>query len=92
MGTIRDSLIQYFAARRALWATFYEQALALDHFVDLLEREEAEFISIDLSMRWAMAPKLVERATWGRRLRSPEQGHVVSAPSLVAHMDLTLHG
>lgn len=68
MGAIRDSLIQYVAVRRALGTTFYEPALALDHFVDLLELEGAEFITIDLAMRWAMASKLVERATWGRRL------------------------
>lgn len=68
MGALRDSLIQYVAVRRALGATFYEPALALDHFVDLLECEGAEFITTDLSMRWAMASKLVERATWGRRL------------------------
>jgi site-specific recombinase XerD len=34
----------------------------------LLEREGAEFITIDLALRWAMESKLVERATWGRRL------------------------
>ncbi len=68
MSAIRDSLIQYVAVRRAFGTAFYEPALALDHFVDLLEREGAEFITIDLAMRWAMAPKLVERATWGRRL------------------------
>lgn len=68
MGAIRDSLVQYVAARRALGTTFYEPALALNHFVDLLELEGAEFITTDLAMRWAMAPKLVERATWGRRL------------------------
>lgn len=68
MSAIRDSLIQYVAVRRALGTTFYEPALALDHFVDLLELEGAEFITIDLAMRWAMTPKLVERATWGRRL------------------------
>lgn len=68
MGTIRDALIQYVAVRRALGAKFYVPELALGHFVDLLELERAEFITIDLAMRWAMAPKLVERATWGRRL------------------------
>lgn len=68
MGAIRNSLIQYVAVRRALGTAFYEPALALDHFVDLLEREGAEFITTDLAMRWAMQPKLVERATWGRRL------------------------
>ena len=68
MGTIRDSLIQYVAVRRALGTKLYEPALALDHFVDLLEREGAEFITTDLAMRWAMEPKLAQRATWGRRL------------------------
>jgi len=68
MSTIRDSLAQYVAVRRALGTAFYEPALALNHFVDLLEREGAEFITTDLALRWAMAPMLVERATWGRRL------------------------
>lgn len=68
MTALRDSLAQYVAVRRALGASFYEPALALGHFVDLLECEGAEFITIDLALRWAMAPKLVERATWGRRL------------------------
>ena len=68
MSAIRDSLAQYVAVRRALGTKFYEPALALGHFVDLLEHEGAEFITIDLALRWAMAPKLVERATWGRRL------------------------
>uniref|UniRef100_UPI003F494030 tyrosine-type recombinase/integrase n=1 Tax=Cupriavidus yeoncheonensis TaxID=1462994 RepID=UPI003F494030 len=42
--------------------------MALGHFVDLLEHEDAEFITTDLALRWAMTPALVERATWGRRL------------------------
>ncbi|CAN7806816.1 tyrosine-type recombinase/integrase [Paraburkholderia hospita] len=68
MTTIRDSLARYVAVRRALGATFYEPALALGHFVDLLEHEGIEFITTDLALRWATTPVLVERATWGRRL------------------------
>jgi integrase len=68
MTAIRDSLAQYVAARRALGASFYEPALALGHFVDLLEHEGAEFVSTDLALRWATMPVSVERATWGRRL------------------------
>ena len=68
MSAIRDSLVQYVAVRRALGTKFHEPALALDHFVDLLEREGAEFITNDLALRWAMESKLVQRATWGRRL------------------------
>lgn len=68
MSAIRDSLAQYVAVRRALGSKFHEPALALDHFVDLLEREGAEFITTDRALRWAMEPKLAQRATWGRRL------------------------
>lgn len=68
MSAIRDALAQYVAVRRSLGATFYEPALALDHFVDLLDRVEAEYITIDLALCWAMESTLVERATWGRRL------------------------
>lgn len=68
MSTIRDSLVQYVAVCRALGTKVYEPALALDHFVDLLEREGAEFITTDLALRWAMEPKLAQSATWGRRL------------------------
>ena len=68
MSAMRDSLVQYVAVRRALGSNFREPALALDHFVDMIEGEEAEFITTDLALRWAMEPKLVQRATWGRRL------------------------
>ncbi len=45
MTAIRESLARYVTVRRALGASFYEPALALGHFVDLLEREGAEFIT-----------------------------------------------
>lgn len=38
MTAIHESLAQYVAVRRALGASFYEPALALSHFVDLLVR------------------------------------------------------
>jgi site-specific recombinase XerD len=68
MTAIRDSLAHYVAIRRALGASFYEPALALSHSVDLLDDEEAEFITTDLALRWATTPVFVEHATWGRRL------------------------
>lgn len=67
MSAIREALVQYVAVRRALGMKFYEPALALDHFVDFLEHDGAEFITTDLALRWAMEPKFVQRATWGRR-------------------------
>jgi integrase len=42
--------------------------MTLGHFVEFLEREGAEFITTQLALRWAMEPKLVQRATWARRL------------------------
>lgn len=63
MSAMRDSLVQYVAVRRALGSKFREPALSLDHFVDMIEREGGEFITTDLALRWAMEPKLVQRAT-----------------------------
>jgi integrase len=36
--------------------------------VDFLEREGAQFITIDLAIRWAREHEHVQRATWARRL------------------------
>ena len=63
-----DALVQYVALRHALGSKFREPAVTLDHFVDFLEREAAEFITTELALRWAMEPKRAQRATWGRRL------------------------
>ena len=68
MSAIRDALVQYVAARRALGTKFREPALTLDHFVDFLEREGVEFITTELALRWATEPKSVQRATSARRL------------------------
>jgi hypothetical protein len=38
MSTIRDSLVQYVAVRRALGSKFRDQAGTLSRFVDFLER------------------------------------------------------
>jgi site-specific recombinase XerD len=68
MSALRDALVQYVAVRRALGTKFREPAVTLDHFVDFLEREAAQFITTELALRWATEPKLVQRATWARRL------------------------
>ena len=68
MSGLHDALTQYVALRRALGTQLHESARALGHFVELLEREGAEFITSELALRWAMEPKLVQRATWARRL------------------------
>jgi integrase len=68
MKIIRSSLEEYLAVRRALGAGLKEPGQALEHFVSLLEREGAEFITTELALEWACEPRDAQRATWSRRL------------------------
>lgn len=68
MIALRDALVQYVALRRALGTQLQEPAMTLGHFLEFREHEGAEFITSELALRWAMEPKLVQRATWARRL------------------------
>jgi site-specific recombinase XerD len=68
MSALQDALTQYVALRRALGTQLREPAMTLSHFVEFLKSEGAEFITSELALRWAMEPKLVQRATWARRL------------------------
>jgi len=68
MTTLRSSLRQYIALRRALGTKLQEPAATLEQFLDFLEREKAGFITCELALRWAMQPQGVQRATWARRL------------------------
>ncbi len=40
----------------------------LSSIIEDFEREEAEFITTNLALRWACQPEHVQRATWARRL------------------------
>jgi hypothetical protein len=68
MSAMHEALAQYVALRRALGAQLQEPSRTLIKFLDFLEREGAEFITSEIALRWAMEPKLVQRATWARRL------------------------
>jgi len=68
MKALRRALRQYIALRRALGTKLQEPAATLERFVDFLERENTEFITSALALRWAMQPQGVQRATWARRL------------------------
>jgi integrase len=50
------------------WTQLKEPAVTLGYFLDFLERQGSPVITIELALRWAMQPKLVQRATWARRL------------------------
>lgn len=68
MTSLKERLNQYVALRLALGTRLEEPAKTLATFVDFLKREGADFIRLDLAVRWAMEPKLVQQATWARRL------------------------
>jgi len=68
MTTLKDRLKQYIALRRALGTQLEEPARTLADFVDFMKREGAAFIRSELAVRWAMKSKLVQQATWARRL------------------------
>lgn len=73
MIPLHESLADYVATRRALGATFREPAVSLSHFVDFLEAEGAEFVTVERAVRWTMGPAGVEAATWARRLCAVRQ-------------------
>jgi integrase len=68
MTALHDALVEYVALRRALGTRLREPAVSLEHFVQLLDREGAEFITTELALRWARQPAAAQRATWARRL------------------------
>jgi integrase len=68
MTALHDALAEYVALRRALGTRLREPAVSLGHFVDLLDREGAEFITTELALRWARQPAAAQPATWARRL------------------------
>lgn len=68
MSALRDALMQYVAVRRALGTKLQEPARTLGQFVDSLDSQGMEFITTELTLRWAMQPNDVQRATWARRL------------------------
>ncbi len=68
MSTMHQALAQYIAMRRALGAKLREPAVRLRQFVEFLKSQDAQFITTELALRWAMQPKDAQRATWARRL------------------------
>ena len=53
MNGLAEALGEYFALRRALGFTLREATRELPKFVAFLHREEAEFVTTELALRWA---------------------------------------
>jgi integrase len=68
MNTLRTSLQEYLALRRALGFKLHTAGSGLLSFVTFMEQAQAEFISTDLALAWAQQPSAVQPARWAQRL------------------------
>ena len=68
MNSLRQALEEYIAVRRGLGTAMRDAARELHQFVDVLEGEDAEFVTTEIALRWACASTRASPATWARRL------------------------
>jgi len=68
MSPLQDALAQYLATCRALGTEHRYPSIALRRFVEFAEDNAAEFVTINLALRWAVRPVGVKDATRARRL------------------------
>lgn len=68
MSLLHDALTEYLATLRALGTKYRWPATSLRRFVDFVEHEDAEFVTIDIAVRWAIKPRDVTDGTRARRL------------------------
>lgn len=68
MTALAAALDEYLGMCQGLGLRLRVPAGLLHQFVAFLERERAEVITRELALRWAMAPRQVQPATWAWRL------------------------
>lgn len=68
MNALQSAVSEYLTMRRALGFKLYDVGLCLQQFVRFAEAEGAEFITIDLALRWAMQAAQASAAHRARRL------------------------
>jgi integrase len=68
MNTLRDAVEEYVTIRRGLGTELRLPAAALRRFVEFLEHEGSDFVTIELALRWAQQPVQCRPATWADRL------------------------
>ena len=68
MSELQQALQEYLALRRSLGYTLRLAAGLLRGFVSFVDAEGAEYITTELSVRWARQPADAEPATWAGRL------------------------
>ena len=68
MSALHDALTGYLATRRALGTQLGWPESSLRRFVDFVEGEHMEFVTIEVAVRWAVQSVGVQRATHAGRL------------------------
>lgn len=68
MKSLRQALEEYLATRRALGFKLRLAGAALHQFVSFAEQEDADFITVELAVRWARQPAQAQPAQWANRL------------------------
>jgi hypothetical protein len=68
MSTLRESLHDYLAMRRALGFKLKTQGTGLFSFVAFMEQAQADYIRTELALSWAKQPASAQPARWAARL------------------------
>lgn len=68
MSALSDALAEYLDTRRALGARLRWHGTALRHFINFVEQENVDFITIEIALRWAVNPAGISAATRATRL------------------------
>ncbi|CAN5177822.1 tyrosine-type recombinase/integrase [soil metagenome] len=68
MNTLRRSVKEYIAMRRALGFKLRLAGAALLDFVAFLEQRGSDYVTIRLAVEWAQQPASSQPATWAQRL------------------------
>ena len=83
MSPLRTALDEYLALRRSLGFRLRLAGRLLERFVEFADRQDAEFITCELALQWAIAPADVQPAQWANRLglvRRFAQYHLATEP------------
>lgn len=68
MSELQQALEEYLAMRRVCGFELRSDGILLPHFVRFAQKQGADFITIDLALRWARQPAHAQPAQWANRL------------------------
>ena len=68
MSRLRVALDEYLKVRRALGCKLLATGNLLQRFVDLADRQGADFITTELALKWAVQPSQAHRRWQAKRL------------------------